>query len=518
MRNRTKPSVLIIMSDEQRADALGCCGNDAIRTPAIDAFAREGIVFERCYTPYPLCCPSRASLWTGLLPHRHHCIGNWRQIAPALRNGGPITAFADAGYHTIYCGKWHVPGTDPHRLGFDHTAAIPVVENGQDRGRWIAEYRDYIRELGYPIRMNARENLTFADEKKTIGMSGVHCGRSDIPLEHYLEPWQTDRFLEMLDETPAAEPFFAVCSFNAPHFPMIVPAPYDQLHDLDSVHLPANCMKGIEGKPRDVLESSYHRHTAAFTESDWRRLTAHYWGFCSLVDDMTARIIERLKSINRWEDTIVVYTSDHGDMIGSHSLNHKGYEMHYEEVTRVPLVMRVPNAVKGARRSGMVSLMDLVPTIAELCGVDIVHDGPDGAPLDGCSFVSLLAPSGAMDAQFRDRILVQTFENCHGGKGDYVDPGLFTQDSLFRSITSLRTERQKYVFHWDAEDEFYDLAADPNENRNLLYEAPTPVVTAAAWNAADAILNQIEPTGPVLAKLMRERMNEKRKEGATRAE
>src|SRR5690606_16307916 len=114
----TQKNILILMSDEQRWDTLGYAGNAAASTPTLDALAACGTSFTQAATAYPLCCPARTSLWTSHYPHEHHVIGNWRALRPALRDGGAAADFAEQGYHTIYTGKWHVPGTTPARMGF----------------------------------------------------------------------------------------------------------------------------------------------------------------------------------------------------------------------------------------------------------------------------------------------------------------------------------------------------------------------------------------------------------------
>lgn len=129
-----RPNVLIVMSDEQSWDTLGCNGNRAASTPHLDALAATATAFDHCYSSFPLCCPARTSLWTGLMPRHHGVLGNWRPIEPHLREAGLASAFSAGGYHTIYCGKWHVPGTTPRRMGWADASAIPEVLEGRDRG------------------------------------------------------------------------------------------------------------------------------------------------------------------------------------------------------------------------------------------------------------------------------------------------------------------------------------------------------------------------------------------------
>jgi len=345
MPQRAK-NILILMSDEQRWDSLGYSGNSAAQTPHLDGLAQRGTNLERCYTAYPLCCPARASLWTGLLPHNHHVFSNWRAIRPALRDHGLVEPFARAGYHTIYTGKWHVPGTSPARFSFTDTSAIPAIIDGRDRGRYIQEYRAYAIAQGYDLVANHIENLTPQDVQQLRQPGRAPCGTAAIALEHFLEPWQTTQFLAALERQPDDRPFFAVCSFNAPHFPMIVPAPYDRLVAPESIILSPNFCKGLGGKPDEVLQSHYYTDLARLSENEWRRLIAHYLGFCALIDAQVGRVLEYLRATGALDNTIVVFTSDHGDMLGSHCFESEGLSLALRGDAAGTVAHRAPRFVR----------------------------------------------------------------------------------------------------------------------------------------------------------------------------
>lgn len=453
-----RPNVLLIMSDEQRWDSLGCNGNRAAHTPHIDALAHRGASFDHCYVTYPLCCPSRMSLWTGLMPHDHHGLGNWRWLRADLRDRGLVRPFADHGYHTIYCGKWHVPGTTPSRMGFADTGAIPAVLNGRDRGRYIEEYRQYATAQGYQLVPGHIENLTPSDVVQPEDPNTAHYGTAEIALEHFLETWQTTRFLEQLDRRPEDRPFFAVCSFNAPHFPMIVPEPYDRLIDPDAIDLSPGFCNGLEGKPREVIESPYH--VTDWSEREWRRLIAHYHGLCALVDAQVGRVLDRLDATGELDNTIVVFTSDHGDMLGAHCLNKKGYPLHYEEALRVPLVMDGPGIEPGARVEALVSLMDLVPTLAELCGVelDVAHEG--------IPFARAVTGQGGWEG--RPWVISESFHvgGTESGRGEPADPAVLDLERDGVNV-SIRTATHRYIYRLHDHDELYELGSDPYELSNL---------------------------------------------------
>lgn len=496
--NSKRKNVLIIMSDEQRVDTLGCYGNKHARTPNIDKLAEEGIRFDSCWTPYPLCCPARASLWTGMMPHNHHVLANWFHIRPELQDGGFIQSFTDQGYHTTYTGKWHVPGTTPKRLGYCSWAAIPDVLEGRDRGRYISEYRQYAVAHGYELVEKNIENLTIHDLNKKTKNGHVDCGTSHIKLEHYLETWQTQKFLEQLDNCPEDKPFFAVCSYNAPHFPMIVPDPYDRLIKPEEVELPKNFCTGLEGKPKEVISSKYYQHTKDLDVQEWRELIAHYWGFCSLVDTQVGEIIEWLKTHKKYEDTIIIYTSDHGDMIGSHELNLKGFELLYEETNRIPLIMVHPDIKGNSEKKMFVSLIDLMPTIADFCCINIEEE------VDGKSFANAVI-EGSSD-YFRDYIISESFEKDQKGCKAYENPEEYTAETWRTMNISIRTEKDKYIFHGKDTDEYYDMTEDPYENWNLY---PSNVHGDRVQMLRKLIVKELDDSGTVLAGIVKNKMSAK---------
>ncbi|HEY0828026.1 MAG TPA: sulfatase-like hydrolase/transferase [Bacilli bacterium] len=460
-----RKNVVILMSDEQSWDTIGSHRNPISITPHLDKLAAEGISMDNCYTPYPLCCPARASLWSGLMPHGHQVTGNWRSIRKDLRDEGLVSNFKSAGYHTIYTGKWHVPGTAPERFHFDDISVIPAVIEGKDRGRYIEEYRDYVRALGYRLHETHPENLTHADIERLKQPGLAPCGSSDIPLEHFLETWQTGKFVEALERRPQNEPFFAVCSYNAPHFPMIVPAPYDQLVKPEDVKLPENFLIGLEGKPKEVLQSPYYRVMEGLDEQEWRRFIAHYLGLCALIDKQVGDIVAYLKENGLYEDTIIVFLSDHGDMMGAHGLVKKGFVLHYEEALRVPLIMANTGASARGKSDALVSLVDIIPTLADLTGISIKEQ------IEGRSFADLL--NNPSKKTHREYVLAETFklggdESATQG-GESIAPEQFELESDSVNL-SIRTPNHKYIFRYKDVEELYELDTDPYENINVAAE------------------------------------------------
>jgi arylsulfatase A-like enzyme len=490
-----RPNVLLLMSDEQSWNTMGCTGNPAARTPHLDALAERATSFDACYTPFPLCCPSRASLWTGRMPRHHHVLGNWRAIAPHLADRGLGAAFAAAGYHTVYTGKWHVPGTTPARMGFADTVAIPAVLGGKDRGRFIEPYRQYARERGYELLEDHIENLTAEDLASLQDPAAPLRGTATIPLEHFLETWQTGQLLEALDRRPDDRPWFAACSFNAPHFPMVVPAPYDRLIDRSRVSLPASFGTGPDTKPREVRESHFARRFAALTETDWTEITAHYLGLVALVDTQVGRVLDYLRDTGQLDNTIVVFTSDHGDMMGAHRLMEKGHLLHYEEALRVPLLVAHPDA-GAARTTNLVSVVDIAASIAEVAGVSL--DDDDGG--DGRSFAHMLGRADAAPA--RDHVTAESV--LYGGESDavgqHVDPRSWDASRDHMNL-SVRTERYRYVYRSRDRDELYDHRADPHEQVDV---ARDPASSGVRGQLRELLAVEVADVWPQVSRSLRE--------------
>jgi arylsulfatase A-like enzyme len=247
---------------------------------------------------------------------------------------------------------------------------------------------------------------------------------------------------------------------------MIVPKPFDTLVDPNDVRLPGNFLAGLEGKPQEVLNSAYARKLQGVDEGEWRRFIALYLGLCALIDKQVGRIVDYLKSGGLFEDTIVVFLSDHGDMMGAHGLVEKGFPLHYEEALRVPLIIaNAPQsqaAAIGASSDALVSLIDLIPTLAEAVGVPVAQT------IDGRSFAQALA--NPQHAAHRDAVLAETFklgveENADVG-GESVSLAHFRKGADSINV-SVRTKRWKYIFRYKDMEELYDAENDPLENVNL---------------------------------------------------
>ncbi len=308
-----RPNLLFVFADQLRADAVGCAGNPDVRTPHLDALAAEGMYFTHALANCPVCTPSRGTILTGRYPLAHGAASNDLPLGEGERTFGHL--LGEAGWRTGYIGKWHLDGIPrdrftppgPRRRGFEYWAAWNC-SHAYFRGRY------------------------FRDEPEPVAIEG------------YEPDGQTDLALEFIRER-RAEPWALFLSFGPPHNPYPqVPERYRAMYDPDRVTLRGNAVAAD------------------------RRTVADYYAAITALDDNLGRLLHLVDELGLKEDTIVVYTSDHGDMLFSHGMKEK--QKPFEESIRVPLAVRYPRAVAAGQRSdALISTVDLLPTLLGLAGV-----------------------------------------------------------------------------------------------------------------------------------------------------
>jgi arylsulfatase A-like enzyme len=483
-------NILLIMSDEQRFDTLRCNGNKKIKSPNIDALAQEGLRFTDCHTTYPLCCPARASIFTSMRPDKHCVIGNWRHVKPEFANGDVMGQLKSAGYYTAYTGKWHIPGTDPKKMQFDFYNAIPEVLDGKDRGRYILDYRNFLEEKGYQLESGNIENLSKGEMQQINIPNEAPCCASEIPFDDYLEPWIVNEWKKGIENRPADKPFFSVCSMVAPHFPMVVPKPYDTMYNPDAIDVPDNFFAGIIGKPEEVLLSHYYLEYKDLPVSEWRKLIAMYWGFCTMLDDMVGNIVQYLKDKGLYDDTIIIYTTDHGDMMGSHGFIEKGYAVLYEETNKIPLIMCVPGMNEQIEVDALAMCTDIIPTAVELAGAKI-----DFSKTDGLSYAKYATSDiSSLGEPPRKCAITETFRwnGLESGTGELVLVENLEHDKDYANI-AIKTKEFKYIFRSGDVDELYNMQTDSTENINL---AKDEVYSSVITKMRNLMLDEISDNVP----------------------
>ena len=446
-----RPNVLLLMADQLRADALGCYGNGVIHTPVIDGLAERGVRFERMFAAYPVCAPNRASIATGRYPTVHRLRANGMRLPVCERT--LMEVLRDAGYRTYGAGKmhfgpqWAFPADGSPIMDPDPSTAIdpqPPEDafpwHGFDHV-WLTEdhrtgpYGEYLASHGYNVW----------DELHSASYPQHATEPSSFPEEHHQTTWVTDRAIDYLDRHPADRPFFLWVSYVHPHHPFNPPAPYDTMYRPEDMPLPV-WDEGEVARWPEAYRSKYRAlgggHEAIgmdhLTNADWQRIKAFYYGMVSLIDKNTGRLLDTLEAQGRLENTIVVFTTDHGENLGDHHLLFKGTT--YDPVTRVPFIVSwAGNQGPGAARETLCSSIDIMPTLLDLLSVPC----PEPCPVQGISLVPALREAGH---RMRDALLI---ENA----------------AIRRSV---RTEDALLTWHGPATSgELYDLAADPDCLHNL---------------------------------------------------
>ncbi|MCK6627690.1 MAG: sulfatase-like hydrolase/transferase [Anaerolineae bacterium] len=437
----TPPNLLVLITDQQQAATLD--PNNPCQMPHLDRLAAGGTRFSRCYAPNPICSPSRASLMTGLLPHSHGMVDVTHAVEPYRAELKPNLPFwsrtlQQAGYHTTYMGKWHIERTNRlENFGFE---SYEVEQYHRLQG---------LVERGGPLR-----------QRVTVQQKGYKdfllCGVSDDPLESIPEYhlYQNGMaFLRQAVHNPG-RPWALFLSTEAPHDPYVVPAAYYARYNLADIPRPSSFDDPLTDRP-----TIYRRIQQVWRQLDWPHFAQAitcYYAYCSLVDDLVGGLLAVLAETGQADNTLIVFTSDHGDYAGAHRLFLKGIPA-FEEAYRIPLVLSGPGVPVGRVVDSIVSSLDLGPTLTQLtAGVEF--------PCHGRSLLPLLqAEPGPWPSE--------AFAECHGQRFYYTQRVLW-QDQL------------KYVFNGFDNDELYNLAADPHELHNL---AADP----AWWPALEAMASRM---------------------------
>ena len=443
MAQSGKPNILYIMTDQQRRDSVSGYGRSICMTPHLDQLAAEGMRFDNAYTVCGLCSPARTSMLTGLYPHNHRMWNNNDMFQRATRDLPDEVRLisedlAAAGYACGYSGKWHC-GHDkvPSTYGFE---GMDVPDYGTPYS--TEEYDRYVTARGLSTPKTVQR---VGGDEQQVGAAGTLDGPVEACAPHFVAEFAIDLMQKLNEERKATgSPFMMFVSFWAPHHPCLIPEPYASMYDPADVVLWPNFRDELLKKPRshERFRRSFCGAGADQSEDIWRQLIATYWGFCSFADAEIGRILSALEEMGRADDTAVFFSTDHGDMTGSHGgFWDKGPFM-YEEVYHIPLIVRWPGVTRpGSVCSKLASNMDLATTALDVAGLPLpeCHDGRSLAPL-------LRDP----DADWRDDLMCE----FHGHRYLY-------------SQRMVRWDRYKFVFNPSDCDELYDLDADPHELNNV---------------------------------------------------
>ena len=456
------PNILLMMCDQLNAGVLGCYGGP-VSTPNIDRLAAQGVVFSNASCPTPFCSPSRASLITGLYPHTHGIVCNINRrdypaiAAPPTEEGikeSDITTeklLNAAGYSTHHFRDEDLPYY-ADMFGEHHEYAElmrSTFERVRDRPQdeWLDWYGWALPTERYAPFQQAVHALGNAWEGHPHAEFITKMGRLEFPPEQVFDVLVADRACACL-RNAGPEPFMVTASFNYPHDPNVVPSPYYEMFPPDALRLPSN---SSTREPR--FEGEWSRRVVAdLGEVAAREFLRIYYASVKLVDDQVGRILEALEATGRSSETIVIFTADHGDMAGGHGMVWKSTSSFYEDVVRIPLIIRCPGRLKPQRTDLPACLTDLMPTLLGLTG----HPVPEH--VQGHSLAPFLVgdaePATAPAYTFSERIPPNP-EHTR------------TVASDVKGAFMVRGEGWKYFCYPSGEEYLYDLAEDPLETTNL---------------------------------------------------
>lgn len=442
--SQDKPNVLLIMTDTQRQDDMGAYGNNVIKTPNLDKLATEGVMFTNCHATYAACMPARAVVFTGRYPMAN---GVWSNGVNLPEDEITIAdVFLQNGYKTGGAGKFHLMSHFPYRKN-----ALPTMEThpnpfygfqefhlGEDGG--CGEYWQWLAK-------NHPEYAKSPDHK--------------LPVELHTSYWTASHTINFIQKCATRnEPFFAFCSFVDPHQSYNPPEPYRSMYKEEDMPKPVR---------RDgELENSHFKSTAArsnflaYTKRTQYERTQHY-GEMTFIDDMVGRIIKELERLNIRENTLIVFISDHGDMLGDHWLWWKG-SYHWKGSTNVPFFANWPGKInKGKVVEGMVQQTDVLPTILDMAGLT----NPPG--VQGKSMAKILTDATTdtgYDFAYTEAIGTGEYHpNYFDSKGP--KEGKLRNEREINTYTIRNMEWRMSYFSGKETGELYDLKKDPDEFNNL---------------------------------------------------
>jgi arylsulfatase len=466
----TRPNIVFVITDQQRYDTIAALGYDHVDTPHLDRLVREGTAFTQAYVTAPSCSPSRASLFTGVYAHTSGVLRN-----EALWRHSWVERLADAGYHCVNVGKMHThPWETP--LGFHERTVVenkdrdhpnvPFFHDQWDKALWIrGEHR--------PTRTHYRKRADYRERLGAFEWELEEDLHPDVFVANHARWW--------LASYPGDEPFFLQIGFPGPHPPYDPVARHLDAYRDRPVPLPLRSPEDLAGQPGVLRELREHHqandhdsvvHLADPTDEQSALQRRHYYANITMIDEQLGRIIQSLEERGVLDNTVIVFTSDHGDCLGDHGHSQK-WNM-YEGSVHVPAIVWGPGRVQaGQRIDALTSMMDLGPTVLELAGIrppewmeaESLLPALRGEPWNGREY--------AYSEHARDMILTGT-----------------------ELMTMVRDARWKLVEFVDSEQgQLFDLHADPDELTNLWdTTAPEPAAAKrnlfgvlARWRARSAI-------------------------------
>jgi len=463
----TAPNILVFITDQHRADHLGCYGNPDVQTPVLDALARRGVRCTNAFVANPVCMPNRATLFTGQYPSAH---GVRENGIPLDRHARVLPAvLRDAGYATAAFGKLHLA---PYE--WTHACGDAAGHNCESMEYWQTHNGVPTPYYGFEhlALVCGHGNYTYGHYKYELEQRcpGLHAQlgtplhpptgapeswQSAMPAAQHYNTWIADQTIAWLRHHENTAPFFAWCSFPDPHHPYCPPKPYcDQYDPARIAFAPARRAGEFDDLP-DYMRACHEgrqkcsglaRDLRTVSDAHYREMLAHTYGMISMVDAHIGRVLDTVAQHGVAGNTIVVFLSDHGDMMGDHWLNQKGPFL-FNGLVRVPTIFCLPGgATAGSISDAMLSAVDLAPTLLDLAGVP----GPDA--IQGMSFAPVLR---GQQEQTRGAVLIE-----------------FDEQYLANRFRQMRTTDWAITANARGDDGLlFDLRHDPDELHNLWHRA-----------------------------------------------
>ena len=478
----TRPNILWICTDQQRSDSLGCYGNPIVRTPHIDSIAKHGTRFNRHITPMQICSPSRATMATGLYPRNHQLITNGMALPESVPT--LMAILSDDGYRTHGVGKQHLqPLLAPIELNMPDSRAfwskpeskqwtgpyygyqtLDLLLGESDTAQQAGHYANWLK-LNYPEAVDLLKP-EYAQPAPPEDLDEIW--RSAMPVECHYNTWISDQSASFIEAQAVQEtPFFLFVSYPDPHHPFDPPGEYADRYKPTDIPLPEIGENELPGRPPycdklftrgdgfrkqywmadEGAEAGSTITTEDISDESMKTAIAYTYGMIEMIDDGVGRILDALKRSGFADNTIVIFTTDHGEYLGAHGLLHKG-PASYRQLTEVSMLMKGPGIAAGLEVNSLTSHIDFMPTLLEMTG-----RLSEASSYDGLSLIPLLSGETKSIREY-------TFGEYH----PTVHSDLYNQ--------TVYTDKWRYTIYPEMPDwgELFDLENDPSERQNLFIE------------------------------------------------
>ena len=423
-----RPNILLLMTDQQRGDCIGAGGHPAVLTPNLDRLAREGARFRRAYSSTPSCTPARACLLTGQAPWHHGMLGYGR-VAERYPHEMPVM-LGEAGYFTCAIGKNHFhPQRNPH--GYEQ---VLLDESGRS---FSIDFRSDYRSWFWSQAPNLDPDAT------GIGWNDCLAGEYALPERLHPTAWTGDAAVRFLETFERNQPFFLKVSFARPHSPYDPPARY--MREFETAEIPPAAVGDWVDRYRPRSSEKPSLWHGDLGPQQVRHSRQGYYGSIRFIDDQIGRILEALHKLGLYESTLILFVSDHGDMLGDHHHWRKCYA--YEGSARIPMLVRWPDGLIAARRGQVrdevAELRDVMPTLLAAARIE-APESTDGG--------NLLEPVSGRSGAWRTYLDLE-HNVCYSPRNNW---------------NALTDGKWKYIYQaLDGEEYLFDLQSDPGERRNL---------------------------------------------------